>query len=536
MLLLMIVGAVFARAWSGDYLYDDRLLVTGNAALRAGDFAALTAQPFLRGGGEGYWRPLSMLGLWLGHAVGGAAGIHAIAWLAHLAATWFAWRIALRLLGEGPAPWMAALLFGLHPVQVEGVAWCSALSDPLCWCLGLAGLDAALRSRSAAAIGLCLLALLAKESAVLLVPLAVAARRAVQLPWRPTAIALLAAGAVWWLLRMLVFGSLAGGFGRGTVDPVAAARWPEAALELFGRELGLLVWPWPLMPFRTLDGSLGALGRAIAWIGALAVSFVIVRRGAVRWAPFALALVVASPLLAACLCPHLGGYPVADRYLGPSVLGASLLLVGARPGRWRLAVAAVLAVIAGTTSVLQIGVWRDQERLLAQGLAAAPTDPGLLVMMGNVLLERGDAGRARDAYRAALLPRADVPAGVEPTVVADAELGLAWCLLRTTPPDPHRAAKVFEQRAANGAGALAWIGVGVARGMLGEHVAAERALRHALELDPASSQAHYNLAFLLQLLGREDEARASAAAAVRSDPGNAAAVELLRRLGPASGR
>ena len=35
----------------------------------------------------------------------------------------------------------AALLFALHPVQVESVAWASALNDPLFGCLALFSIE-----------------------------------------------------------------------------------------------------------------------------------------------------------------------------------------------------------------------------------------------------------------------------------------------------------------------------------------------------------------------------------------------------------
>lgn len=530
LLLLVVVGAVHARAWFGEFVYDDRLLVSQNAALQHGDLGTLLTRPLFNGVAD-YWRPLAMAGLWLGNSIGGATGIHVLAWLAHLAATFFAWRIARHLVGGVMPALAAALLFGLHPVQVEGVAWCSSLNDPLWWALGLGSVDAALRSAHPTTAFAFLFALLAKENAIVLAPVALAARWQSRLPLRPTAMALVGAALLWWLLRGWMFGSLVGGVGHGVEDPVVLARWPSAALESFGRELELLVWPWPMSPFRALSADPAVIARAAVWATAWLSAFAWALWRGARTTVLALAVVAAPPLLAAVFCHRLGGYPIADRYLGPAVLGGALLLVGGRPGRRRVAVAFALAVIAGVASFVQIEVWRGPQQLAARGLAVAPQDPMVLVMNANLLLEQGDVARARDAYAEALAPGRVYASGAEPRVKADAQIGLAWCLLRGTPPNPQRAAAAFEQvLRTDGGSAFAWIGLGVAHGMAGHAAEAERALRHAIELDPENSQAHFNLAYLLARSGRPTEAAAEAEAALRCDPANQQAAQLLQQL------
>ena len=166
-LLLALTAAVHALALDGAFVYDDELLIVQNAALQHGELWTLLSQPYF-GPDHGYWRPLTSLALWLGNAIGGAAGIHALALAAHTLATWLAFRIAHRLLGNAPLACATALLFGLHPVQVEGVAWCSALNDPLWLACGLGCLDAVLRGRIGTAAACFALALLAKENAIVL--------------------------------------------------------------------------------------------------------------------------------------------------------------------------------------------------------------------------------------------------------------------------------------------------------------------------------------------------------------------------------
>lgn len=534
--LLLVVGAVHLRGWWGTYVYDDLLLVVQNEAVRSDDVATLLAKPLFSGVAD-YWRPLTMLTLWGGHRLGGALAVHVLAWLLHLAATAFAWCVARRVVDRPAAAFVAALVFGVHPVQVEGVAWCAALNDPLWWALGLWCLDAALRSAHGTMAVAFALALLAKENAIVLAPLVVVVRWWARLPLRASAGWLAAVFAGWWLLRAWVFGAVAGGIGHGADDPVAKAQWPAAALEVFGRQLELLVWPWPMSPFRAFDGGAATLVRAAAWSLAWLATLVVAWRRGRRDAVLASALIGAPIVLAAAFADRLGPYPIADRYLGPAVLGAGLLLVGRAPGRPRLVAAMVVAVVAAVASIQQTRIWLDPARLAERGLEVAPQDPGVLVMAGNVSLDRGDVGLARRHYERALATAAAPGADVRSRIALDAQIGLAWCLLSGSPPQPRVAAAHFERIVeVDPEGAFAWIGLGVAHGMVGDAVRAEQALLRAIELAPDDSRAHGNYANLCYLRGRFGEARAAAQRAVELDPGNTQAAALLQRLAGASNR
>ena len=132
--------------------------------------------------------------------------------LLHTAASLGAWAIARRLLSSERAALWAAILFALHPVHLESVAWISGISDPLAMCLGLpviAGLlsKPGLKQKSPWLIGaLFLTALCCKESAIGILPVAIVLGRLAKsaderTPWaayRPMLIAL----GVWYCLRL----------------------------------------------------------------------------------------------------------------------------------------------------------------------------------------------------------------------------------------------------------------------------------------------------------------------------------------------
>lgn len=552
LLLLAITAVVHALALDGAFVYDDELLIVQNGPLQRGEVWTLLSQPYF-GQEHGYWRPLTSLGLWLGNAAQGAAGIHALALVAHLVATLFAFRLARHWLASDPvAPdrwaFAAALLFGLHPVHVEGTAWCSALNDPLWLACGLGCLDAVLRSRPLGAALWFAFALLAKENALVLLPAALSMQwllggpataqspltNAPQRPWAMPA-ALTAVALAWFALRMVVFGDVLGGLGLAPVDPVVAAHRATATATSFGRHLGLLVWPWPMSPFRALaatdgqsiQGIAGGLAWAFAWLLGLATALLRGRRNVA----FALLLLALAPLLAALRCDRLGAYPVADRYLGPSVLGFALLWAMLLPLQLRAAVPCMLATIAAGATLRQIPVWKNQLSLLEHALHAEPQDPALQVMAGRLWLAMQQETRARAYYQQALNLVPAASHGVAHKSAVDARVGLGWCALNRQPPDAAEARANFEAAIQQDSQtADAWIGLGVAHGMAGRGADAERALRQAIQLVPNNSSAHFNLAFLYEKQGRTDLARAACAEALRLDPNNGNARALLDRL------
>ena len=80
-----------------------------------------------------YYRPLFLVWLFVNYQLFGTnpLGWHLSAVLLHLLATLLAYRLVRALTGEALPAAMAALLFGLHPVHVESVAWISGVPESL---------------------------------------------------------------------------------------------------------------------------------------------------------------------------------------------------------------------------------------------------------------------------------------------------------------------------------------------------------------------------------------------------------------------
>jgi tetratricopeptide (TPR) repeat protein len=554
LLLALAAALVGAPALFGAYVYDDLELIARRPAVLAFDLPALLTEPHFTGA-AGYWRPLTMVALAVGHHLGGPFAIHLLALGLHVANTLLLWGLFRRTLpAVAAAP--AALLFAVHPLQAEALGWCAAVNDPL-WVLGaLLACRSALSWRARSQRGWPLwpcvwlgCGLLAKENA-LVAPLLLAA----VWRWAPGATGHAGAGrrlatsvavllVLWWLLRTLVFQSLLAGLGGGAAPPFDGWRQASAPAELALRHVALLGWPWPMSPFRPFAGALSPVA-ALGWlVGAAAL----LAAAGLAWRRLLPAGRLALALLALPIAPTLGrwatlgAYPVADRYLYLSVAGfAAAVALASQRWRWGPRVLLALALGIAPATAWQSTRWRSQEQLLAHGLASAPNDPNLHVLAGDLALQSAQAGmlgarpRAQEHYATALRLLGGSPGPAQHRAEAGARLGLAYCAWLDEPTwrqDGGRALVAAFERAvaADPARASAWIGLGIAHASLGQADAAERAFRSAIQREPRSSEAWCNLGRLQLGRGQREAARTSLREALRWGPGNQAASELLSR-------
>ncbi len=118
-LLVFITCVAYLPALHGAFIFDDNLLLTENALIKAPDglfrFWYTTQQPD--------YVPLTSTTLWIGWRLWGmdSTGYHLVNFALHIAATLLIWRILWKL--SIPGSYLAALLFAVHPVNVESVAW-----------------------------------------------------------------------------------------------------------------------------------------------------------------------------------------------------------------------------------------------------------------------------------------------------------------------------------------------------------------------------------------------------------------------------
>ncbi len=511
--VLALAALAFANTLDGAFVYDDTRQIAANALIqdtsRIGEALASDVWAFRADDGQAgsnYWRPTFVAWLILCHALFGLAplGWHVMSVALHVAVTALAF-VFVRRLGLGA--WAAAavaLVFAVHPVHAESVAWISGSPDLL---LGVAMLGAAILAadharaggawRVAAIVALGTVAMGAKEIGImtpLIVGLTVWAVRASDAATRPTAVRsgvraaapLVAVGVVYLVARHAVIGGFSqdAPWEHGLLESALTA----SAIVMF--YLGQILWPatvgpsYPLRPVSAdtltaasfglpLVGTLLALALA-AWLARQS------RAAAVGVALFALLLLPAF---------NIGAFPpehiVHDRYLYLPLLGALLAVVAVAEARWdgrRVAlVAAVVAVPLLLVTLRVNRIWTSEEALWAANVETDPTSAFAWTQHGIMLQRAGQTDAAVRAYDRAIAIRPMAAA-----ISARAEL-----------------------MAASGRGADA-----------------EAALRAVIAQQPTDHGAYERLAVILQQQNRLDEAEAVLRAGRAANPGLACAFSV----------
>jgi Flp pilus assembly protein TadD len=426
--------------------------------------------------------------------------------------------LLLRATGiEGPgAEWAAgagALLFALHPLQVEAVAWASGLKDVLSGGLALAAIHCHLRTRPVLAWLLFLLAMLAKPSAVAAIAVAgVLDVVLLRTPWRRAV-----AGLAPWLaaaVPLVVVARLV----QVKIDTFASPYWarPLVALDAVAFYLAKLAWP----------GSHGIdYGRSPDWLlasgriwltpwAAVAVAAVVWWLG--RRAPWVLA---AAAIFVGGLLPTLGlskfsfqyYSTVGDHYVYLAMLGPALafgFLLARLPAIPRALAAALVLLPLGALSHAQTRHWRSSVPLFEHALRVNPDSVAANVNLG---LAQQKAGKLADAllrFRAALRVRPENPQ-------AHNNIGNTLITLgRFQDAIPEfRAAIATEPDTA-----LFHYNLGIALAKTGAIDDAVHAYRDALRVQPDFPEAHTNLATLLSRQGDLDGAIQHYEAALRLRP------------------
>jgi tetratricopeptide (TPR) repeat protein len=463
---------------------------------------------------------------------------------------------------------LAALVFALHPLRVESVAWVTERKDLLSSFFYLLTVVLYLHQDGRRWGWPAVTYLLAVLSKVMVVSLPVVLLVLDVYPLRRLG------GPRGWLGRdarrvyaqKLPFVLMAAAV--AVVAPIAQHHvvsmtpWdvhgllPRLAVCAYG--LGFYVWktvvPTGLSPLYELRIPINPFARPFVLAGVVVVavaatSFLLRRRVPSLWAAGLCYAVILAPVLGLV---QNGPQLVADRYSYLATLPWVLLLWGAllRVGGQGLAfrvpivLASATAVVAlGLLSVHQSRHWRDTRSLWAQALRVDPDCAFCHNAMGRALAEE-DPAQAEHQYREALR--------INPTQ-ADAHNNLGILLMDQGHPE-QALRHLFQAVAlepdngtmhynlANALGRLGrvdealeqyeraaaaprwkppptlfnnWAYLLITKGLFAE--AAEKA-RVAVRMDPAYAEAHYNLGVALLRSGRQEEAVASFAASIRCRP------------------
>jgi tetratricopeptide (TPR) repeat protein len=442
----------------------------------------------------------------------------------------------IRSLGVTAAAAMfCGVVFAVHPVQVEAVAWVSERKTLVSGCFmllavlayvkasrRLAGSGQPSAAMSPAAVlpwtALGALALLGKPMAVVLPVLLLLLdvwplRRWAGRDVRRSAglfveklplLALALATGLWTIQAQRQAGAV-----RDLDDIPLPARLANAVCAT-AEYLGMLVWPVNLAVFYPHPGWRPVWQVLLAAAVLAVISWASWRRRKhepallVGWLWF---LVTLAPMIGVI---QVGNQSLADRYLYLAMLGPLMALVGSRAASaspapspampwiaaagapWAWASVAV-AVVCLPLTWRQVGVWRDSETLFSHALATGHDSAVARNNLGLALTELGRPGDALPHLRRAVELRTDD---------ADAwfNLGNAQSALG----DLQAAVHAFERALDLDPDRFkAWNNLGIVFMLGGDPATAEAAWRRSLAIRPDFPDARLNLE---KLLGRSDEA------------------------------
>ena len=476
---------------------------------------------------------------------------HAVSLALHVAASLLVLRILRRFTTQPWAAVVGGLVFALHPLQVESVAWVAEQRGLLAAVFSLVAIDQFLewterttdrspaRATYAIATGALVVALLAKPSAVVAPLLAFAlASHGRKVPW-PTLIWALAPWAV-----LAVAAAVCTRF----VQPAELTRVhvplmtrPLIAGDALAFYMGKLLVPVnlcvvygrtpqvaladPYAPF-----SAGLVAIAVAWV-------LLLPRGREWRLPLALFVIPLLPVLGFTDFVYQNYSTVADRYMYLALLGPAIAVAmaidrlqavkGTRPdGSLPLAAGILVAVLCLLLTWRQVGLWRDSLTLFTSSLESGHESSVALNNLGIALTE---ADRPDDALP--LLLRA---------VERDPTDASGWFNLGNA----HAAADEFTEAgrafdrclAIDGERFKAWNNLGLARLFQSDSAGAEAAWLESIRIRPQFADARLNLAKLLLSRGESEVAAEHVQTVLARDRTHAEAQNMLGVIHAAEGR
>lgn len=520
--LMLLVFVAYGPVFQAGFIWDDDQYVTENPLLRDADglvriWTEPTATP--------QYYPLVHTSYWIEYQLWelAPAGYHGVNVLLHGLAALFLWRVLRRL--EVPGAFVAAAVFGLHPVQVESVAWVTERKNVLAGVFFFASVMAFLRFHQSSgsresggrrwyvlSVVLFLAALLSKTVTAML----------------PPVLALL----VWWredsprwrsLLPLVPFVVLGAPLALVTVVMervhvgAVGAEWALTfadRLAVAGRALwfyaGKLLWPHPLVftyPRWEVDGGDPLqLLPLVAWLAAVALLWRLRHR--IGGGP-----VVAVLSFAVLLSPALGFFNVfpmrfsfvADHFqylasaallpLGVGAAALGLHRAGVPPGV-RSATAVGLLVVLAALTWQRSTVYEDAETLWHDTVRQNPEAWIAHNNLGAILVAQRRYDDALERFERALELKPDLPQA-HFNVAEIMEHRQAWARAAE-----HRRALVE----INPKNVAAWIALGRLGLLQRQYGTAASDLRRALALAPEEERAHFLLGRVRQEQKRHREA------------------------------
>lgn len=523
--VLITALALAPTLFNGWTNWDDGLYVLENPLFASGVPGNFFSQNYI-----GNYQPLTLLSLWVDWLIAGdnAAWYHAVNLAWHLATVLLVYALALTLIGNKPGAFLVAVLFGIHPMHVESVAWISGRKDLLYgffFVAAMLGWQHWLKGKRRLQLGvaqLCFVAAILSKAMAIVLPVVLllqtfaAEQRVPRSAW----LALVPFGAL-----SVVFGVVAFTAQQDADAVSALADVPLLhrllaacyALCFYAAECIAPIKLSPYHPWPTEPGSIPWYFYVSALVVAagLAVTAFFAKRK--PWLLFGVGVLVAVLLPVSQLIP-IGHAFVAERYTYVAYLGPLLMLgawLNTRPVKFWLLLVPVFALL----SFRYAHTWESSETLWSKAIDAYPSDfyaygqrAGWHVSQGNFDAALADYDRAieRNNRFAKLYNnrgKLHMDAGNAQQAVADFSNAIK---LDANLVEAHTNIGLLHLRANN-------------------LVAAEQALNRALAVQPFAF-AYLNRALVYQRTNRTQQALADVDAALQLMPGFEPALRMRQEL------
>jgi protein O-mannosyl-transferase len=510
LLLAATAFIVYAGTLAFNFVYDDRAQVLDNKIITSwsyvpGYFAHhvwFLIDPHVV---ANYYRPVFLLWLKINYSLFGLspAWWHLSSVALHIIATLQVFWLGQRLLKNRTGAAIASLLFAVHPVHVESVAWVSGVTDLLMFVTMLGAVLGFLRWQQTrtltsyvAALAFAALAFLSKEPAIVL-PLLIVVSAWAAIPSdaklssseRRALLPFFVLAVAYFALRQHIVQGFSHNMDNASVREMVLT-WPTVIVfylrQLFlPYELSLFhSVPWVETPF-----SARFVIPLATIVAVIAGMYMAVRASNERRTLLAAFAWMAIPLVPVMyLRVYMEGEIVHDRYTYVASVGLVFVLIllaqmllkyvpeADRFSRARVVAAAFVMVFAALTVYNQLD-WASDLLLFSHALKVSPNSNVAMLDLGTIYAEKGD------------------------------------------PESLNIAKKFFVRVTANSKqNAAAYFNLGHAEYQLGDYSNAEKHLFRAIQLDTQYGYWWMNFATVELRLSKYVEAEAAAREAIRYSP------------------
>lgn len=555
---------VYCGSFGNGFVYDDFPFLVDNPAVRVftpqsvltnfTDWRTIAGDPSLA---KDVWRPLVATSFALDYRLWKLDSrlYHVENAIFHSLAAILVYLAAFLVLESGFGAFIAAVVFTIHPVQTEAVAWVSGRANMLFLIFFLAAFIAHVLERKGKALPLTYgimalsfsLALLSKEMAIVLplvcilydlyftdarsvkayvryyLPLFLIA--AVYLAARFSVLGAVAQKSAWWGGSFLATTAITV---MSVAEYIRLCFFPAGLRVEYIFDLAALPWYAILMPVFVVGTAVAA------WY---------MTRTRARRASFFIAWFFVTLIPVSNIVPFKA--LMAERFLYLPLIGFAALFgmlfawsvrgaaAGPAAARGLLAIALSSAILAyGAMTVARIGEWQDELTFYMKGALRAPTSPRAHYNFAYACLkeagrERGDPDRAKVYYAIAIAEYEKTVALKPDSQVAYASLGNAY-----------NAVGRYDRAIVNLRTALAlreesdvYNNLGVAYYHAGRTGLAQGAFRRALALDPYHVNAWINLGNTYYSKGERVKAKAAWLRAVSLGADPASVRDKLANVG-----